>query len=365
MRLKIFLQIFGIIAVVLSLFPFVAADYWWIRMFDFPHVQLTVLTFVALMVYFFRFNLRNWRDYSFVIVLAACFLLQLMKIFPYTPLAEVQIKENEALIPQRSISILASNVLQKNEEYDRLIDEVMRKDPDLLVFTETNKIWRDELRKGLKGFGYDYRLEMPLDNTYGMLFYSKLELIDPKIEFLLEDSIPSMHTRLILPSREIVELHIIHPTPPMPPHDASSTDRDAQMMMVAKMAKNSKYPVIVTGDFNDVAWSETTSLFQNVSKLLDPRIGRGFYNTYNANSWIMRWPLDHIFVSSEFRLIDMELGRDVESDHFPLYIKLSLEPENENVQKVKDPSPEELKKAENQIENEAEKEEKEKKENGK
>lgn len=346
---------------ILSLFPFVAADYWWIRMFDFPHVQLTILTLVALLVYFFRFDLHNWRDYTFVTVLAACFLLQLMKIFPYTPFADHQVKENEALVPQRTLSLMASNVLQKNEQYARVIDEVLRKDPDLLVFTETNKIWRDELRKGLKDFGYEYRMEMPLDNTYGMMFYSKLKLIDPKIEFLLKDSIPSMHTKVVLPSREIIELHIIHPTPPMPPHDGSSTDRDAQMMMVAKMAKNAKHPVLVTGDFNDVAWSETTSLFQNVSQLLDPRIGRGFYNTFDVNSWLMRWPLDHIFVSKEFRLVDMSLGKDVESDHFPLHVKLSLEPQNGEVQKMPEPSGEELKEAENQIENQEKKEIKEKK----
>jgi endonuclease/exonuclease/phosphatase (EEP) superfamily protein YafD len=193
-----------------------------------------------------------------------------------------------------------------------------------------------------------------------MLFYSKCKLINPKIRFLLKDSIPSMHTMVMLPNQEIIELHIIHPTPPLPPHDASSTDRDAQMMMVAKMAEKSRYPVIVTGDFNDVAWSETTSLFQKVSQLLDPRIGRGFYNTFNANNWFIRWPLDHLFMSKEFRLIDMELGKDVGSDHFPLHIKLSLEPQNDEEQKMPEPSKKEMEKADKQIENQAEKEQKEK-----
>ena len=332
MSLKGFLQVFGILAVVLSLFPFVAADYWWIRMFDFPHVQLTVLTLVALLVYFFRFDLRNWRDYTFIVVLAACFLLQLTKIYPYTPFAEEQVRMNTARNPESSISILTSNVLQKNEEYDRVVNEVFRKDPDLLIFTETNTTWRNELRKRLSGYNYKYQMEMPLENTYGMLVYSRLELLEPKIRFLLEDSIPSMHARVKLPSGELIEIHVIHPTPPMPPHDASSTDRDAQMMIVAKMARQAKLPVIVAGDFNDVAWSQSTQLFQEVSGLLDPRIGRGFFNTYNANSWILRWPLDHLFTSEEFRLVEMEVGNDVESDHFPLYAKLSLEPEVRAVQ---------------------------------
>lgn len=360
MHLKPFLQGFGILAVIISLFPFVAADYWWIRMFDYPHVQLTVLTFVALMVYFFRFDLRNWRDYTFIGVLGACFLLQLGKIYPYTPFADVEVRKNTVAIPQSSISILATNVLQKNKEYGRVVNEVFLQDPDLLIFTETDKTWQKELRKGLRGFGYNYRMEMPLDNTYGMLVYSRFKLLNPQIRFLLDDSIPSMHARIILPSGELVRLHVIHPTPPMPPHDATSTDRDAQMMMVAKMANEEELPVIVTGDFNDVAWSETTRLFQNVSGLLDPRIGRGFYNTFNAESWIMRWPLDHLFVSEEFRLVEIKVGNDVESDHFPLYAKLSLEPEKAAVQELPPPKKEDLQKAEDQIEKENRKDQKEK-----
>ncbi len=360
MKLKTFLEAFGILAVVLSLFPFVAADYWWIRIFDYPHVQLTILTLVALLVYFFRFNMRSWRDYAFVAVLAGCFLLQLTKIYPYTPFASKQIKKNTIVDPGRSISIMAANVLQKNKEYKKVLDEVLLRDPDLLIFTETDTTWRNQLRKGLQGFGYDYKVETPLSNTYGMLLYSKLQLIDPQVKFLLEDSIPSMHSRLKMPSGDLVELHIIHPTPPMPPHDASSTDRDAQMMMVAKMAKRSKLPVIVAGDFNDVAWSESTSLFLEVSTLLDPRKGRGFYNTFNANNWLMRWPLDHLFVSEDFRLVEMKVGNDVGSDHFPLYAQLTLEPAKAQEQERPEPSTKEMEEAEKQIEKEEKKDAKEK-----
>lgn len=360
MKLKSILQAIGLIAVILTLFPFVAADYWWIRMFDYPHLQLTLFTLVALLIYFFRFNLRSWRDYAFVLVLAGCFLFQVGKIYPYTALASYQVNNNEYADKDRSISVFISNVLQKNKEHQKVLDEVVTKDADILIFTETNERWRQNISPKVRSYGYSYKAEMPLDNTYGMLLYSKFKLIDPKIKFLLEDSIPSIHSKVQLPSREIVELHIIHPTPPMPPHDASSTDRDAQMMLVAKMAKNSNYPVIVAGDFNDVAWSESTSLFQNVSGLLDPRQGRGFYNTFNAKNWIMRWPLDHMFVSEEFRVMDIERGHKVGSDHFPLFIKLSLEPSLAQEQKMEPPTQEELEEANEQIQKEEEKDKEEK-----
>ena len=328
-------------------------DYWWIRMFDFPHTQLTILTLVAFIVYFIKFDIRSWRDYTFVLVLGACFLFQMGKIYPYTPFAENQVKKFKKVNPDRSIGVFAANVLQKNTKTELLVAEILRRKPNLIVLTETNESWRREISPAVEA-RYPYKVEVPLDNTYGMLLYSNYELENPAVRYLVDDSIPSIHSLLILPSGEKIQLHAIHPTPPMPQHNPSSTDRDAEMMMVAKMARESDLPVIVAGDFNDVAWSQTTSLFLRVSGLLDPRVGRGFYNTYNANSWLMQWPLDHLFVSEEFRMLEILKGTHIESDHFPFYALLSLEPESASDQKPNPPTEEELKEAEREIEKEAE-----------
>jgi hypothetical protein len=83
----------------------------------------------------------------------------------------------------------------------------------------------------------------------------------------------------------------------------------------------------VFGDLNDVAWSYTTQLFLRESRLLDPRLGRGFYNTFSANSRVFRFPLDHVFHSAHFKLVELQRLRHVGSDHFPMLIEVSYEPE--------------------------------------
>ncbi len=92
----------------------------------------------------------------------------------------------------------------------------------------------------------------------------------------------------------------------------------------ARIIAGNKLPVLVAGDFNEVGWSHNIKVFQQISGLKDIRHGRGFYNTFDATSFIMRWPLDYIFVDAAFKVIDVERLPAFGSDHFPYYAQLSL-----------------------------------------
>ena len=94
---------------------------------------------------------------------------------------------------------------------------------------------------------------------------------------------------------------------------------------------------IVAGDLNDVAWSHTSRLFRRISRLLDPRVGRGMYNTFHARYWPLRWPLDHVFVSDTFVLRRLQRLPAFGSDHFPVYIALDHAPAASAVQEAPAP----------------------------
>jgi hypothetical protein len=50
------------------------------------------------------------------------------------------------------------------------------------------------------------------------------------------------------------------------------------------------------------------------------------FNSFHAGYRLLRWPLDHVFVSDDFLLRDMQRLPAFGSDHFPILIRLDHEP---------------------------------------
>lgn len=325
-----YIEITLIILSILMLVPTIASqtrfDQWWIRAFDFPRLQISVITILLIIAWSFFYE-QTWH-YYLVTTLLLSLIYQGTKIYPYTPLSQKQVKNyNSKKDEELPISLLISNVLTPNNNYNKLIDVVNERKPDILLTLESDKKWEKELEVLEKD--YKYTVKIPQDNLYGMHLYSKLKLEETEVRYLVQDDIPSIHAYLRLTDEVRIRIHCVHPMPPSPTESPTSTNRDAELLMVGRDLDVEKESVLVFGDLNDVAWSRTTRMFQKISKLLDPRQGRGFFNTFNANHLLLRWPLDHVFHSSDFTVIEIAREKNIGSDHFPMYLKLNHTPRAE------------------------------------
>ncbi|MDN7135881.1 endonuclease/exonuclease/phosphatase family protein [Pseudidiomarina terrestris] len=320
---------FTALLVILSVLPLTERTHWLIRVWDFPRLQLAGLGLLLLVTSAHWLPVTSPFTWLLVAIQVACCAWQLWWIFPYTPLGERTVerynrKRDEKAVEEH-LRILIVNVFEHNRNAVGLVRMINRIRPDIIVAVETDEWWEQQLTDIEDDLPHVVRV--PQNNLYGMMVYSVWPLANVSVENLVQDKVPSVHADVQMPGGREIHLHCVHPVPPGPSDNDKSKPRDRALLKVAERAANEPGPVIVTGDLNDVAWSPTTREFLSTSKLLDPRMGRGFFNTFHAKLPLLRWPLDHLFHSEHFMLVKMRRLPKFGSDRFPLLIELALKKE--------------------------------------
>lgn len=310
----------AILVVVWTALPVLRHETWWIRGFDFPRLQVAAIGGISLTGLLATGQWQGVFGKLLILLVILAIAYQLARSAKYTPLYPRQVTSATLRAPERTIGILVANVLTPNRNARALLDLIAKHDPDIVLAVETDEWWQTQL--DALDADYPHSVKHPLDNLYGMHLYSRLALKDSQTLFLVQEGIPSIHAKVLLPNGHAVDLHCLHPAPPSPTENATSAERDAELLVVAKSLNPDVRSTLVIGDLNDVAWSDTTRLFQKISGLLDPRIGRGMFPTFHADYPLLRWPLDYVFCSGDFRLVSLERLGHVGSDHFPIFVKL-------------------------------------------
>jgi endonuclease/exonuclease/phosphatase (EEP) superfamily protein YafD len=346
---RIILYTLGYFIVTVSLIPLIRHDNWIFRIFEYPRAQKLSINGLLLILFILLADWSSSHAIVFTALLSANSLYLLYQVFPYTPVARHQMQGQKRPEKYKHFKLLVCNVYQLNRNPRRCLDCITKHDPDIIILVETDAWW-DEQLSGLQN-DYAYAVRKPLENTYGMLLYSKLELLNPQVKFLVQPDVPSIHTRVRLPCGDLFHLYCLHPQPPVPQENPRSTERDAEILTIAREVRKCHLPVVVAGDLNDVAWSYTTELFLKTSGLLDPRRGRGFFNTFHAYHWFLRWPLDHIFCSKHFQLNGLKRLPPMGSDHFPILVQLELckDDTEKNEEEQLEASSDEMEQAEEKI----------------
>jgi endonuclease/exonuclease/phosphatase (EEP) superfamily protein YafD len=302
-----------------TLAPLTHSNEWWIRAWDFPRVHIGI---VAVLTALLGAAIYRRALALPLLLMVGCAIYQGARIFPYTPLAPMDIAMARDVAPERRITAIASNVLMQNRDHDSLRALIEREDPDILFLMETDAVWTDALRKTLAR--YDTVIEKPLDNHYGAIFATRLEADVARFAYLSDDETPTVLATLKGPTGAPFHFIGLHPRPPVPGEDTAH--RDEQLRKAARLGDRNVAPVLAMGDFNDVAWSRNSQLFIAAGDYRDPRLGRGILSSFDARSWWMRFPIDQLYVTEGIDLVSFGMLEAVGSDHFPIKAIFAVAP---------------------------------------
>ena len=314
--------VIAISVIIVSALPFISHQHWFFRVWDFGRIQLLVLLALCFCLSFVWSKNNSFFLVMLQLLLLAFIVYNCWVLAPYTRFYKKEGKCFSHDELKDEVSIISVNVYQFNKRFDTLIQLVNTIAPDILLTMESNEDWEKGLVPLEKDFPYWHKIA--LENTYGMHFYSKLRIVKATTNYFVADDIPSFEIILETKEKQFFTFFGVHPPPPNPTEEENSKERDGELLAVAKKVKASNYPVIVSGDFNNVAWAKSSVLFKKKSGLIDPRIGRGFVSTFHAKYKLLRFPIDLFFHSEDVFIQEFKTLASIGSDHLPLFCKFVI-----------------------------------------
>lgn len=326
------LAVISVLLILLSLLPFIQHQHWLFRVAEFIKIQLVILQIIAfgITMIYVEDNIWLWIVQAVQFALIVYHIYILMR---YTKFWKKQ-KPSKTSFSSNKIKVISCNIHQYNSDYHRFIELIEQERPDIFVTMESNTDWEKSMRVLEKD--YPYQEKVTLENTYGMHLYTKLKVKNIQTHYFVADDVPSIEAELETDDGHRFVFFAVHPPPPSPTEEDNSKERDGDLLAVAKKVRDSELPVVVTGDFNNVAWARSSILFKKTSELIDARIGRGILSTFHANYWFFRVPLDLLFHSTTIIIDKLFIYPSVGSDHFPIGCTFHIDVEsNDQEEEVK------------------------------
>ncbi len=327
---------------ILTVLPKIPSSHWIFRFPDFGKIQITYFAIGAFVLGF----IIEKTEYFWYLqgLLLAMIIYHGITLIRYTPLYKVK-KHQQSEKSSDKYHFISANVYQFNTDYNRFIHLIQKNRPEIFLTMESNGDWEKALQVLEKDYPYQHKVT--LENTYGMHFYSKMKIEDSKTHYFVADDIPSIEAHLTTEDGYSFVFFGVHPPPPSPTEEETSKERDGDLLSVAKRVQDIEKPVIVVGDFNNVAWSKSSILFRKTSHLIDPRVGHAFVSTFHAKSRLLRFPIDLMFHSEDIFIEELKTLENFGSDHLPVYCEFFIDHYNDDQEeRVEQADSEEVEEAE-------------------
>ena len=92
-----------------------------------------------------------------------------------------------------TVRSLTANVYQENTRTSDVLKLIKEQRPDLILLLETSEAWKRVMQPIEKNFPHN--IMCPLENMYGLLFYSRFLMLSHELRFLIQEGRYSIHLR--------------------------------------------------------------------------------------------------------------------------------------------------------------------------
>jgi endonuclease/exonuclease/phosphatase (EEP) superfamily protein YafD len=227
----------------------------------------------------------------------------------------------------KQIRVLSFNLNIQNDNYKDVINLTQDNQPDIALFIEVSQATVQKLQVGLKD-SLPYVFRSP---GGGLAIFSRLPIKDAKGDNLNGQGGHNLIATIQV-DKQPIQFIGTHPLVPIKP--STFHRRNRQLAALSNYISSLNQPLILIGDFNLTPWSPYYRRFINKTKLHNTRLGFGILPSWprtathvNLPSWIIplvNIPIDHCFVSKQFKVVRTYTGGNANSDHASLITDLVL-----------------------------------------
>lgn len=217
-----------------------------------------------------------------------------------------------ATVTHKDLRLISANVLTSNSNHQALVKLVTAQQPDVLVLTEVNAQWLQDL--GVLEAAYPYTAKYPSEDNFGMAAYSKKPF---KADFILAGDYGLPIMRLDFSD---LTVFMAHPIPPMGKENAA--ENRVYLAKLAEISAKTDTPTVIAGDLNATLWSFAVDPILNtdILKRINPI---GFAYTWPSMFFPLAIQIDHFF-AKDIKGATFDVLPSIGSDHFPIQTDIQL-----------------------------------------
>jgi endonuclease/exonuclease/phosphatase (EEP) superfamily protein YafD len=226
-----------------------------------------------------------------------------------------------------TLKVMSFNIKIENTYLDRIVNSIKSADPDLALLIEIDVATTKKVEAMIiDKFPYHFR-----SPGGDLAVFSKLPLEGSSGDKFLGSNDTHLVTHLKYRDKRI-KIIGVHPFVPI--KSSTLTRRNLQLDALANHLQREQSPTILMGDFNLSPWSPYYRKFIDKTKLHNTRYGFGILPSWIRPSTyvklphlllpVLNIPIDHIFISKDFKVVNTYIGDNGNSDHAPIISELTM-----------------------------------------